>query len=88
MFNNSGTTKKIASNTIFQIVGKVVSMSITVLATVIITRYYGREGYGQFSLMQTWPALFFIIVDFGLNAIATRSFQKIGTTPRSTSTIF
>lgn len=68
----SETTKKIAANTIYQLVGKLVSMTITILATVIITRMYGREGYGDFNLMQAYPALFFIIVDFGINAIATR----------------
>lgn len=74
--NFSNTAVKIASNTIYQIIGKVVSMSITVLAVVIITRAYGKIGYGEFSLMQTWPALFFIIVDFGLNAIGTRELSK------------
>ncbi|EKE00208.1 MAG: polysaccharide biosynthesis protein [uncultured bacterium] len=68
----SETTKKIASNTVYQLIGKLVSMSVTILVTVIITRAYGREGYGEFNIMQTFPALFFIIVDFGLNAIATR----------------
>ena len=72
----STTTKKIASNTIYQIIGKVFSLSITILTTLIITRFYGREGYGAFSLMQNWPALFFIIVDFGINAIATRELSK------------
>ena len=70
------TTRKIASNTIYQIVGKIISMSITMIAVVIITRTYGREGYGEFSLMQSWPALFFVIVDFGINAIATRELSK------------
>jgi O-antigen/teichoic acid export membrane protein len=68
----SATTVAIANNTAFQVIGKVVSMSVTILATIIITRIYGREGYGAFSLMQTFPALFFIIVDFGFNAIAAR----------------
>lgn len=66
------TTKNIATNTIYQIVGKVLSMSVTVLATAIISRYYGVSGYGEFNLMQNWPALFFVIADFGLNAIAVR----------------
>ncbi|KKS28195.1 MAG: Membrane protein involved in the export of O-antigen and teichoic acid [candidate division WWE3 bacterium GW2011_GWD2_42_11] len=74
--NFSGTSKKIAANTIYQLIGKIVSLGITVLATVIITRTYGREIYGQFSLMQAWPALFFVIVDFGINAIATREISK------------
>jgi len=74
--SQSETTKKIASNTFYQMLGKVFSMAITILATVVITRFYGREEYGAFSLMQNWPALFFIIVDFGLNAIATRELSK------------
>ena len=66
------THKKIAYNTFFQLTGKVVSMGITVLVTIIVARYFGRNIYGEFSLMQTWPALFFIIVDFGFNAVAVR----------------
>jgi O-antigen/teichoic acid export membrane protein len=72
----SETASKIAKNTIYQLIGKVVSLSITVLAVVVITRSYGKEGYGGFSLMQSWPALFFIIVDFGINAIAARELSK------------
>ena len=72
----STINKKIAANTIYQLIGKVVSLGITVLATIIVTRTYGREIYGQFSLMQAWPALFFVIVDFGINAIATREISK------------
>ena len=72
----SETTKKIASNTVYQIAGKIISMLITVAATMIVTRTYGRAGYGEFSLMQNWPAIFFIIADFGLNAIATRELSK------------
>lgn len=71
-----GLARKIASNTIYQIVGKVVSMSITVFATLQIIKVYGRSGYGEFSLMQSWPAFVFIIVDFGINAIATRELSK------------
>ena len=73
---SSSTSKKVASNTIYQLIGKVVSMSITILTTVIVTRAYGREGFGEFNLMQNFPALFFIIVDFGINAIATREISQ------------
>lgn len=72
----STTVKKVANNTAYQLVGKVISMTITIGATVIVARYYGRESYGEFSLMQNIPALFFIIVDFGLNAISTRELSK------------
>ncbi len=70
------TAKNIAGNTIYQFIGKLVTLSITVFATILITRTYGREDYGAFSLMQSWPALVFIIVDFGFNAIATRELSK------------
>jgi O-antigen/teichoic acid export membrane protein len=72
----SSTTKAIANNTAFQVIGKIVSMSVTILATIIITRMYSREGFGEFSLMQNIPALFFIVADFGFNAIATRELSK------------
>ncbi|MFC1622356.1 flippase [Patescibacteria group bacterium] len=68
--------EKVLNNTIYQIIGKVTTMSITILATIVITRVYGRASFGEFSLMQSWPALFFIIVDFGINAIATRELSK------------
>lgn len=51
-------------------------MTFTIIATIIITRYYGRDGYGQFNLMQNFPALFFIISDFGLNAVATKHLSE------------
>jgi O-antigen/teichoic acid export membrane protein len=70
------TAQKVASNTIYQLVGKILTMSVTILATIIITKTYGRQAYGEFSLMQSWPALFFIIVDFGMNAIATRELSR------------
>ena len=70
------TTNKITLNTLYQIIGKVITMSVTIAATIIVTRTFGRQGYGAFSLMQTFPALFFIIADFGLNAIVTRELSK------------
>ena len=72
----SETAKKITLNTLYQIIGKVITMSVTIAATVIITRTFGRQGYGAFSLMQTFPAFFFIIADFGINAIVTRELSK------------
>lgn len=69
---SSKTTQLVAKNTIYQLIGKLVSLTITITATWIITRNYGRTGYGEFNLMQAFPAFFFIIVDFGINAIAVR----------------
>ncbi len=64
--------KIVASNTIYQLIGKAVTMVVTITITAVITRFYGVEGYGAFNLILSFPALFFIISDFGLNAIAAR----------------
>ncbi len=66
----------IASNTIYQIIGKASTTLVTIITVVVVSRTFGTEGYGEFSLMQNWPALFFIIVDFGINAIAARELSK------------
>ena len=68
--------KKIFSNTFYQLIGKVFTMLVTVVVTVIIARAYGREAFGYFNLMQTWPALVYVVIDFGFNAIATREITK------------
>lgn len=68
----SKTAQKVASNTVYQALGKLVTMTITIGITILVTRIYGREGYGEFNLMQSFPGIFFIIADFGFNAIATR----------------
>ncbi|HXK52531.1 flippase [Candidatus Nomurabacteria bacterium] len=72
----SSTKGVVASNALYQIIGKFLSMGITVFVTVLVSRLYGREGYGEFNLMQSWPALFFIIVDFGFNAVVIRDVKK------------
>lgn len=74
--NPSGTAKILFKNTFFQLLAKFITMSVTLVATMILTRTYGREGYGDFNLMQNFPAIFFVIVDFGLNAIAVKEMSK------------
>ena len=75
--------KTVAYNTLVQLVAKIISMGLTLITTVIITRALGKEGYGQFSIMQTLPALFFILSDFGLNATALKKIHKNGTNAQS-----
>jgi O-antigen/teichoic acid export membrane protein len=68
--------KNIASNTIFQLISKVITMTITFTLTILISREYGSYGYGLFTLFQSFPVLFFMVADFGLNAIGTREISK------------
>lgn len=72
----NNTKFAVASNTFYQLLAKVITMSITMLTVVIVTKFYGVNDYGEFNLMQSIPALIFIIADFGLNAIAVREISK------------
>ena len=68
----TSSTGLVFTNTFYQLLGKVFSMAGTVLITMFITKSYGLSGYGYFNLMQSIPAIFFIISDFGFNAVAAK----------------
>lgn len=68
-------TGKIAYNTLVQILGKGITTSFTILVTILLTRALGKEGYGNYSLIVTFPAVLYLLADFGLNAIAVREYQ-------------
>ena len=68
--------RSIASNTIFQLGSKVITMTITFGLTYLISKTYGSYGYGLFTLFQSFPAVFYVISDFGLNAIGAREISK------------
>lgn len=72
----SDSFKKVASNTFYQLISKVITMTITFGLSILISLKYGSEGYGYFSILQSLPALFYIIADFGLNAISAREISK------------
>ena len=72
----SDSFKKVASNTFYQLISKVITMTITFGLSILISIRYGSEGYGYFSILQSLPALFYIIADFGLNAISAREISK------------
>lgn len=66
------TVKQVSLNTVYQVIAKFVTSFSTLLITLLITRNIGVEGYGQFSIIMTYSALFYLAVDFGVNAVATR----------------
>jgi O-antigen/teichoic acid export membrane protein len=72
----SPAVRVVASNTFFQLLSKFITMSITFALTYLISKNYGAYGYGLFSIFQSFPSLFYIISDFGLNAIGAREINK------------
>ncbi len=62
-------TFKIASNTVSQIAGRIVSSGATFAITLILASLYGSAGYGELTKVLTYTAFFYLFVDFGINAM-------------------
>ena len=68
----------LATNTLAQMVGKVVTAGTTLLITRLIAdqQGLGSDGYNDFSIITVYAAYFYILTDFGLNAIATKEMTE------------
>ena len=64
--------QKIAHNTLVQLIGKVITVGLGLLAFAIITRTLGQDGFGQFTTVYGFLAVFGILVDLGLQMTTTR----------------
>jgi O-antigen/teichoic acid export membrane protein len=60
--------KLIAKNTLYQIFARGATAFIGFLITLIIARKFGVFGYGDFTKITSYVALFYLVIDFGLNA--------------------
>lgn len=58
--------KQIVTNTVGQIILRVVEVVLGVITLGLITRYLGSEGFGTYTTVLAFVQLFAIIVDFGL----------------------
>src|SRR3989344_185693 len=68
--------KKVAFNTLVQFFGKLISSGIGFVVTLIIARYFGVEGFGEFTKITAYVALFYLVSDFGLNAVFLKEEKK------------
>lgn len=59
-------TKKIAYNTIIQIIGRVFSIFFGIVTVGIITRHLGVAGFGMYTKVFTFFQIFGVILDLGL----------------------
>ena len=66
------TTIKVAYNTSVQVFGRLFTGLITYLVTLILVRQYGSVGFGEFVKILTYISYFYIMADFGANAVTLR----------------
>ncbi len=65
----SATRVSIIKNTSAQFIGRIISSLCTVVLTFYIARLFGSEGYGEFVKITTFVSFFYLLADFGFNAI-------------------
>ncbi len=82
-------TRKIAHNTIIQMIGKGISTIIGVVVIGMLTRYLGESGYGQYITIMAFLQLFGVLVDMGLYIVLVKKISEPGADEqRLTSAIF
>ncbi len=59
---------KVTEQTVWQLIGKLVTSITSFIAISLIARNYGLDGAGIYTLALTYLTMFFIINDLGLNA--------------------
>ena len=64
--------QKIAHNTIIQVMGKALTIFFALIGFGLIARYLGQEGFGYFSTIYAFLAIFGILIDLGLQMTTTQ----------------
>lgn len=67
---------KIIYNTVVQFVGRFATSLIGFATTLILARSLGAVGYGVYAKIYTLVSFFFLLIDFGLNAVYVRRYHQ------------
>lgn len=67
---------KILINTFFQVVGKVVSSGFGFVIAILLARIYGVNDFGEYVKITAYVSAFWIMGDFGLNAIVLQKYSS------------
>jgi O-antigen/teichoic acid export membrane protein len=70
--------RKIAYNVAVSSVAKILSTILALVSIGFITRYLGKEGFGNYATVLAFFAFFTAIADLGLYNISTREISRIG----------
>lgn len=68
--------RKIAYNVLFNVVAKILSTVLALVGIGFITRYLGKEGFGDYSTVLAYFAFFGAIADLGLYSITAREISR------------
>ncbi len=68
--------RKIAYNVAFSSIAKIFSTILALVGIGFITRYLGREGFGDYATVLAFFSFFAAIADLGLYSVATREISR------------
>ncbi len=68
----------VVRNSLFSVTGKLVIKAISFLFTIFVIRWLGDEGYGQYTLIWSYVAVFAMLSDAGLSLYTIREIAKKG----------
>ena len=69
-------TKKIATNTIFLIAGKVFGLLLQIIIVAFLARYLGVSGYGKYAFAFAYLSFFLTLCNLGINTILVREISR------------
>jgi len=70
--------RKIAYNVAISSLSKVLSTALALVSIAFITRYLGKEGFGNYATVLAFLSFFAALADLGLYSISTREISKSG----------
>ncbi len=69
-------TRKVAHNTLYQLIGKGASALLGLVIIGLLTRFLGREGFGEYTTVLTFVQIFGILIDFGITLITIQMISE------------
>lgn len=63
---------KVAKNTVIQIIAKILSTILGIIALGLMTRSLGQEGFGEYTTVFNFMSLFAIVADLGLTLVTVQ----------------
>lgn len=69
-------SSKIAYNTIIQLVGKIISTALGLIALAMMARHLGKSGFGDYTTIINFVSFFAIIADLGLTLVTVQMISK------------
>ena len=69
---------KIARNTLWQVMGKVLATILGLATVALMTRYLGREGFGYYTTIVSYLQFFGVLIDFGLQMATAQLLSRPG----------